>query len=343
MLSAEKKLLRVLAGEVTATPPFWLMRQAGRYLPEYRAVRAGCDGFLDLCYSPEKACEVTLQPLRRFGMDAAIIFSDILVIPHALGQGVRFVQGEGPKLDPIRDEAGLAGLKYDPSHLQPVYDAVSLTREKLPEGTALIGFAGAPWTLACYMVEGGGSKDFGVTRRMAREKPEWFTRLIDLLVETIIDYLCRKVEAGVEVVQLFDSWSGILPEEEFDRWVVEPTARIVAGVKARHPEVPVIGFPRLAGVGYVRYAAKTGVDAVSLDPQVPLAWAREELAPRAVLQGNMDPLMLMAEREVLLGRVRRIRESWAGVPFVFNLGHGCTPETPIEAVEALAAALKAPL
>jgi uroporphyrinogen decarboxylase len=318
------------------------MRQAGRYLPEYRDIRARVGGFLELCYTPEMAVEVTLQPIRRYGFDAAILFSDILVVPDALGQPVRFEEGEGPRLDPIEGAAGLARLSADAmhDHLAPVYETVRGLSEALPKEVTLIGFAGAPWTVATYMVEGGSSRDFARTRAWSLTDPEGFGRLIDLVTSATAEYLCRQVEMGAEVLQLFDSWAGVLPDDAFQRWVIEPNARIVSAVKARFPELPVIGFPRGAGVIYERYIEQTGVDAVSLDTTVPLSWAAETLQPKATLQGNLDPQVLLAGGEALDRRAREIVETLGRGPFIFNLGHGIIKETPPEHVTQLLRAVR---
>ena len=335
--SGQKPLLRALAGETVTPPPVWLMRQAGRYLPEYREVRGKVGGFLELCYTPELAVEVTLQPIRRYGFDAAILFSDILVIPDALGQNVRFEEGEGPKLDPIRGAAGVAQLRDGKMHerLAPVYETVRRLRQALPANVALIGFAGAPWTVATYMVEGGSSRDFARTRSWSLADPAGFARLIDIVADATAAYLCRQIEAGAEAVQLFDSWAGVLPDDAFQRWVTEPNARIVSAVKERFPDTPVIGFPRGAGVLYEHYAAQTGVDAVSLDTTVPLAWAAERLQPKVTVQGNLDPQVLLAGGAALNHRAREILAVLGHGPFIFNLGHGIIKETPPEHVDQL--------
>ncbi len=313
------------------------MRQAGRYLPEYREVRARVGGFLELCYTPELAVEVTLQPIRRYGFDAAILFSDILVVPDALGQPVRFEEGEGPKLDPIRNGAGLARLDNEAIHerLAPVYETVRQLSRALPERVTLIGFAGAPWTVATYMVEGGSSRDFAATRAWSLVDPDGFGRLIDIVTTATAEYLCRQIEAGAEVVQLFDSWAGVLPDDAFRRWVIEPNAHVVAVVKQLYPDVPVIGFPRGAGVLYEAYIEQTGVDAVSLDTTVPLSWAAQHLQPKATLQGNLDPLVLLAGGTALDQRAREIVAMLGSGPFIFNLGHGIIKETPPEHVTQL--------
>lgn len=338
-MTSDKPLLRVLAGQARFPPPVWLMRQAGRYLPEYREVRARVPGFLDLCYTPELAVEVTLQPLRRFPLDAAILFSDILVVPHALGARVRFVEGEGPRLDPIRERAGIEGLSADRlhEHLAPVYETLRRLRGALPDRVALIGFAGAPWTLAAYMVEGGGSRDFQEARLLARRDPALFARLIALLEAAVGDYLAAQVEAGAEVLQLFDSWAGVLPEPELVRWCLLPAARIVARLRERCPGVPVILFPRGAGPLYVDFARETGAAALSLDTQIPVRWARENL-DGPVLQGNLDPVALLAGAAE--AEAERIARAFEGRPHVFNLGHGVPQGTDPEAVGRMLASLK---
>jgi len=340
--SDNKLLIRTLRGEVADCPPVWLMRQAGRYLPEYRELRARSGTFLDLCYTPEHACEVTLQPIRRFGFDAAILFSDILVIPDALGQKVAFKQGEGPVLEPLRSADDIDRLDRGRviDHLAPVFETVQLLRRELPENVALIGFAGAPWTVATYMVEGGSSRDFATVKAMAYGAPDDFDRLIALLADATADYLIAQADAGAEVLQLFDSWVGVLPDMAFMRWVIEPTKRIVARIRAVHPTIPLIGFPRGAGVMYLPYAAGTGVDAVSLDTAVPLDWAAHEVQTMVAVQGNLDPILLRAGGKALADGVRRIRRTFAGGPFVFNLGHGIVPDTPPEHVAELVAVLR---
>ncbi len=336
--SSDKPFLRALKGETVTPPPFWLMRQAGRYLPEYRQVRQSCNGFLDLCYTPEKATEVTLQPLRRYDFSAAILFSDILVVPDALGQNVAFKEGEGPVLTPVRDLDSLKALKLDnfKNHLAPVFETVSRLSKAIPEKTALIGFAGAPWTVATYMVEGHGSKEFVETKKLAYGQPKVFKALIDLLVQATGDYLITQIDHGAEAIQLFDSWAGALPEDEFAKWVIEPTKRLVERIKAERPGIPFIGFPRGAGALYKPYVEQTGVDAVSLDTGIPLEWAVKELQPHVTLQGNLDPIMLVAGGEALDRAIDRILSIAAKGPFVFNLGHGIIPQTPPENVARLA-------
>lgn len=313
------------------------MRQAGRYLPEYRATRAEADGFLNLCLTPDLAVEVTLQPIRRYGFDAAILFSDILIIPHALGQGVRFVEGEGPQLDPIKDISGLA--LHDEAamldRLAPVLETVSKLRATLPRETALIGFAGAPWTVAAYMVEGGTSRDFHAIKSWALTDPDGFGQLMDLLVVATAEHLSRQVAAGADAVQIFDSHAGVLPDGAFEKWIIEPTARIVASLRETHPTVPIIGFPRGAGLRYSDYAAKTGITAVGLDSVVPVAWARDALQPKLPVQGNLDPVYLLAGGTKMLDATDRILDALGDGPMIFNLGHGVIKETPPDHVTEL--------
>jgi uroporphyrinogen decarboxylase len=338
-----KAILRALAGEVLAVPPIWLMRQAGRYLPEYRALRATAPDFLAFCLTPELAAEATMQPIRRFGFDAAIVFSDILVVPHALGQRVGFREGEGPVLDALTGERDVRAL--EPSRVSersaPVRETLRQVRAALPDGVALIGFAGAPWTVATYMIEGGSSRDFTRTKRWAFGDPAGFGALIDCLVAATSTYLLGQIEAGAEAIQLFDSWAGVLPEAEFRRWVIEPTRRIAGALKARYPAVPIIGFPRGAGVLYEAYGELAGVDAVSLDSMVPLGWAREHLQKRYAVQGNLDPVQLLAGGAAMAGAARAIVAALRSGPFVFNLGHGILPETPPEHVAALVELVRA--
>jgi uroporphyrinogen decarboxylase len=339
----QKPFLRALAGETLTPPPFWLMRQAGRYLPEYRATRTQAGSFLELCYNPTLAVEVTLQPLRRYGMDAAILFSDILVVPHALGQQVGFREGEGPALTPIRSAMDLDDLDLSGLHqrLEPVYQTVKGLSAAIPATTALIGFAGAPWTVATYMVEGGGSKDFAAAKGMMFADPELFGRLIDLLVRATGDYLIRQIDNGAEAIQIFDTWAGALPEDQFERWVIAPTRALVERIHAERPGVPVIGFPRHAGVLYRRFVIETKVDGVSLDPSVPLAWAAETLQPHCTVQGNLDPLLVVAGGEAMDAGIDRILAALGKGPFIFNLGHGIVPPTPPENVGRLAERVKA--
>ncbi len=328
--ASRRRFLEPLRGRAVSPPPVWLMRQAGRYLPEYRATRAEAGSFLKLCYSPKLAAEVTLQPIRRYGFDAAILFSDILVVPDALGQEVRFLEGEGPKLDPIREAAGLARLKPGATgeKFALVAETVARLRQDLPPETALIGFCGAPWTVATYMVGGEGSSDQAEARLWAYRDPAGFRQLIDILVETSIDYLSRQVTAGADVLQIFDSWAGSLAEHEFSSWVIEPTQRIVSALKARHPGVPVIGFPRGAGAHAARFVGETGVQGLGCDTAMPLAQMAELQSLGVAVQGNLDPLLLVAGGKAMEDRVREILAALAGGPFIFNLGHGIVPQTP---------------
>jgi uroporphyrinogen decarboxylase len=331
------KFLETLAGRRFATPPVWLMRQAGRYLPEYRAVRATTRSFLEFCYTPDKAVEVTLQPIRRFGFDAAIIFSDILVVPDALGQKVWFEEGEGPKLEALTDPAQFARLSRArlADHLAPVYEAIRQTRAALPRETALLGFAGAPFTLACYMIEGSGSRDFAKVKKWAYGHPESFGLLIDLLVESVVDHLSNQVEAGVDGVQLFDSWAGVLPEEQLFRWSLDPMVRIATGLRERHPNVPVLAFPRAVGPAALMYRRPDSFSALSLDTGIGAHWAAKELQPHICVQGNLDPIMLVAGGAALEREARRILDKLGHGSFIFNLGHGVVPQTPPEHVAQL--------
>lgn len=332
-----KPLLEVLAGKAQTVPPVWLMRQAGRYLPEYRAIRTKASGFLDFCYTPDLAVEATLQPIRRFGFDGAILFSDILVVPDALGQKVWFEEGEGPRLEPVTDLAGLAGLKerIDLDHLAPVFETIRQVKAVLPANVTFLGFCGAPWTVATYMIAGRGVKDQVPARLAAYQDPAFFAGLIDRLVSASIDYLAAQLENGVDAVQIFDSWAGILPPDEFERWAIEPARRIVDGVRARHPQARIIGFPRGAGSLYRNYAEAVAVDAIGLDWAVDPAWAGREVQALKPVQGNLDPLALVAGGDSLNRALDRILENLAGRPFIFNLGHGIVPQTPIAHVEQM--------
>ncbi len=341
-VSLTKPLLRVLGGEALSPPPWWLMRQAGRYLPEYRAVRGQAKDFIELCLTPELAAELTLQPIRRFGMDAAILFSDILLLPYALGQRLAYREGEGPVLDAIGTAAAVDRLRADEAipRLAPVFETVRRLCARLDDKTALIGFAGAPWTVATYMVEGGGSRDFRLVKSWAYRDPPGFGRLIELLTQTTLEFLIAQIAAGAEIVQLFDSWAGVLPEPEFARWVIAPTKRVVSALKKQYPTVPVIGFPRGAGVLYERYVVETGVSAIGLDTTLPPSFARR-LAAHSALQGNLDPVVLLAGGAALAQAVRCVRLSFENTPWVFNLGHGVLPQTPPENVALLANLLSA--
>jgi uroporphyrinogen decarboxylase len=331
------KLLTTLAGQRFPTPPIWLMRQAGRYLPEYRALRATTRSFLDLCYTPEKAVEVTLQPIRRFGLDAAIIFSDILVVPDALGQKVWFEEGEGPKLAALSDPVQFGKLSRGrlPEHLAPVYEAIRRTRAALPDDTALLGFAGAPFTLACYMIEGGATRDFAKVKGWAYRHPDSFGLLIDLLVEAVVDHLVNQIDAGADAVQLFDSWAGVLPEEQLFGWSVEPMVRIAHGVRARHPKTPIVAFPRLVGPAALMYRRPDAFAALSIDTGIGAHWAARELQPQICLQGNLDPMMLLVGGPAMEREARRILDKLGHGSFIFNLGHGVVPQTPPEHVAHL--------
>lgn len=343
MAGPNKPMLRALAGERLATPPVWMMRQAGRYLPEYRATRAKAGSFLDLCYTPELAAEVTLQPIRRYGFDAAILFADILLVPQALGADLRFVEGEGPRLSTVTSAADLARLgPAEAVHatLAPVYETVSILRGALPPETTLIGFAGAPWTVATYMIAGRGTPDQAPARTLMYREPAVFDALIERITEATIGYLSRQIEAGAEVVKLFDSWAGALPGAQFERWCVAPARRIVAALEAAHPGVPVIGFPRGAGGGYAGFAAATGVAAVALDASVDPAWAAREVQSRVCVQGNLDPLLLVVGGPALERAARACVEAFAGGPHVFNLGHGITPDADPANVEAMLRAVR---
>ena len=341
-------MLDVFAGKALAPPPVWLMRQAGRYLPEYRATRQTAGGFLDLCYSPELAAEVTLQPIRRYGFDAAILFADILVVPDALGQSLKFAEGEGPRLTPLRSAADIA--KLDPAKTAKKFAIISETvarlRSDLPAETTLIGFCGAPWTVATYMIGGRGSVDQAAARLFAYREPAAFAQLMNTLVDVSVDYLSQQISAGADCVQIFDSWAGSLPDNEFARWVIEPTKRMVEALESRHQGVPVIGFPRGAGVNAARYVRETGVNGIGCDTAEPLgamrnlAQMRRRGSGAIVAQGNLDPLLLVSGGAALDRRVDEILEAMQDLPFIFNLGHGIVPETPPENVARLVARVR---
>lgn len=330
-----KKLLNVLRGNQEDVPPVWLMRQAGRYLPEYRALRAEKGGFLELAYDSDTAAEITLQPIRRFGFDGAILFSDILVIPHAMGQDLWFETGEGPRLAPPLAGHDFEKLVPAPERLNPVFETVRKVASALSPQTTFLGFAGSPWTVATYMVAGQGSKDQAEARRMAYGQPERFGALIDRIIAATVDYLSGQIEAGVDAVQLFDSWAGSLSPAQFEDWVIAPNANIVAALKARHPDTPIIGFPKGAGGKLPAYARETGVDAVGVDETVDPVWANQTLPKGMPAQGNLDPLALIAGGAALESAVQRILKAFADRPHIFNLGHGILPDTPIEHVEKL--------
>jgi uroporphyrinogen decarboxylase len=333
--------LSVLRGERLDPPPLWLMRQAGRYLPEYRALRAEKGGFLELVYDSAAAAEITLQPIKRFGFDAAILFSDILIVPHALGQQLSFEAGEGPRLAPrIVGEQELSALEPQMSRFQPIWETVRRLASALPPATALVGFAGSPWTVATYMVAGEGSREQQPARRLGYAQPALFAALLERICRATVDYLSGQIEAGAQAVQLFDSWSGSLAPDQFDRYVIAPTCTIVTALRARHPHVPIIGFPRGAGGKLAAYAEATGVDAIGLDETVDPSWADAVLPRGLPVQGNLDPLALIAGGAAMREAVNRIRRAFVDRPHVMNLGHGILPDTPIGHVEELVAMVR---
>ena len=324
-----KTILRALAGEVLPTPPIWMMRQAGRYLPEYRATRAKAGDFLSLCYTPELAAEVTLQPIRRYGFDAAILFADILLICQALGADLWFETGEGPRLSTVTAEGDFAALKpVSAIHetLSPVYETVHILSRELPHETTLIGFAGAPWTVATYMIAGRGTPDQGPAHALKAGDRALFTRLIDLITEATVEYLSMQVQAGAEVIKLFDSWAGSLKGADFTDFAVKPAQRIIAALRARHPGLPVIAFPREAGQGYVGFARATGADCVALDNSVSAEWAAEEVQRDGCVQGNLAPHHMVTGGPAMDAEIRRIVAAFGKGPHIFNLGHGITPD-----------------
>ena len=328
-------LLDVLRGADVKPRPLWLMRQAGRYLPEYRELRASKGGFLDLVYDCEAAAEITLQPVRRFGFDGAILFSDILIVPYAMGQDLAFLEGEGPCLAPRLVDHALSSLEQVPARLEPIYRTVELVRGELGADKTLLGFAGSPWTVATYMVAGLGSRDQHEARELAYRDPEGFEAIVDAIVEVTVEYLSGQIAAGAEAVQLFDSWAGSLAPAEFERWVIAPTSEIVGRIHERHPGVPVIGFPKGAGAKLAKYARETGADAVGIDETVDPFWAMRALPENLPLQGNLDPLLLLADGPELERQAHHILEAFSGRPHVFNLGHGIGQATPIAHVERL--------
>jgi len=337
---SSKPLLSVLKGGNGGRIPIWLMRQAGRYLPEYRDLRTRMGGFLELVYDPDAAAEITLQPIRRFGFDGAILFSDILIVPHALGQDLRFETGDGPRLSPALADAAFTALESDPSRLVPIYRTVEKVKARLPAETTLLGFAGSPWTVATYMIAGRGSREQAAARFYAYSDPKAFAGIVDAIAAMTVDYLSGQIAAGAEAVQLFDSWAGSLAPAQFERWVIAPTARIVAGLKERHPETPVIGFPRGAGAKVAAYARETGVDALGLDETIDPVWAARELPQGLPLQGNLDPFALLAGGAALEKAAVRILSALSGRPHIFNLGHGIIKETPVAHVEQLLALVR---
>lgn len=335
--AATTRLSAAFRAPTEARPPIWLMRQAGRYLPEYRATRGEAGSFLDLCYNPRLAVEVALQPLRRFDLDAAILFSDILVIPDGLGQPLRFEEGVGPLLLRLEDggDVGRLSLERMRSHLAPVYETVARLRAELPRDISLIGFSGAPWTIATYMLEGRSSREFQLAKHWAYARQEDFRALVDLLVEGIVSHLSAQVEAGADVLQIFDTWAGVFDDRGFAVWVEEPIRRIVARLKARYPRVPVIVFARGAGARFAGLAGRTGADGLGLDYTVPLAWARQTIQPETTIQGNLDPALLRLGGEAMERAIDDILAAWRGGRFIFNLGHGILPDTPPQHVAAL--------
>ncbi len=342
-MSEQKTILRALAGETLPTPPIWMMRQAGRYLPEYRATRAEAGDFLSLCYNSELAAEVTLQPIRRYGFDAAIVFADILLLPQALGADLWFVTGEGPRLSTITTEADLgklAGKDDIHDHLAPVYETVRILRRELPDETALIGFAGMPWTVATYLIAGQGTKDQGPAHALKAENRPLFEAVMERLTESTIEYLSKQIEAGAEVIKLFDSWAGSLKGEDFRKYAVEPARIITAELKRRHPNVPVIGFPREAGDGYIGFAKATGVDCVAVDNSVSPEWAAEHVQVDGCVQGNLAPSHLVTGGQALIDETRRVVEAFKHGPHIFNLGHGITPDADPENVQVMIDAVR---
>jgi len=332
-----KRVLDVLGGKRHNPPPVWLMRQAGRYLPEYRAIREKAGHFLDLVFTPELAAEVTLQPIRRFGFDAAILFSDILVVPHALGQRVTFETGEGPMLEPLADRTAFERIAGELDHklLEPVYQTVRLVKHALDPEVTLLGFCGAPWTVATYMIAGRGTPDQAPARQLGYRDRVGLDTLIDVLVDASASYLVRQLNAGADAVQIFDTWAGVLPNDEFARWCIAPTRRIADKVRREVPGAKLIGFPRGAGTMLPRYVAEASVDAVGLDWTIDRVFARDQVQARVPVQGNVDPLALVAGGAALDRAVDATLEAFAGGPFIFNLGHGIVPQTPIEHVEQM--------
>ncbi|ARC87627.1 uroporphyrinogen decarboxylase [Rhodovulum sp. MB263] len=342
-MAETKKLLRALSGETMDVPPVWLMRQAGRYLPEYKATRAEAGDFLSLCYNSELAAEVTLQPIRRYGFDAAILFADILLLPQALGAELWFETGEGPRMSTITGPEGLKALKGKDDihdHMAPVYETCRILSRELPKETTLIGFAGAPWTVATYMIAGRGTKDQAPAHALRQEDEATFAALIELLTEATIEYLSKQVEAGCEVVKIFDSWAGSLKGEAFDKYALEPAKRIIAEMKARHPGLPCIAFPREAGDKYVGFARATGADCVALDNSVSAEWAVENVQKDGCVQGNMDPKLMVTGGQQLIDETKRIKEAFSKGPHIFNLGHGITPDADPENVTMMLEALR---
>lgn len=334
----QKTILRALAGETLPTPPIWMMRQAGRYLPEYRATRGQAGDFLSLCYNPELAAEVTLQPIRRYGFDAAILFADILLLPQALGPKLWFVEGEGPRMETTTTMDQVRALKpvsaIDET-LSPVYETVKILARELPKETTLIGFAGAPWTVATYMINGRGSKDQAASHALMREDRETFTAILDRIAEATVEYLSAQINAGAEVVKLFDSWAGSLKGQDFEDFAVAPTARIIAALKARHPDTPIIAFPREAGDGYIGFAGKTGADCVAVDDSVTPEWAAEHVQKDGCVQGNLASRHMVTGGDDLVRETRHVVEAFRKGPHIFNLGHGITPDANPDNVQLM--------
>jgi uroporphyrinogen decarboxylase len=339
-MAGEKLLVRALQGHQDERVPFWFMRQAGRFLPEYREVRSSTKGFLDLCFTPEKAAQVTLQPLDRFGMDAAILFSDILVVPYALGVDVKFAEGEGPVVEIIDTEKRIDAMQYDADKLSPIGETVRLVKKQLPEGAALIGFAGAPWTVACYMLQGKGGKEFAKAREFAYAYPDRMQKLVDVLSDATIDYLRMQIDAGAEAIQLFDSWAGLLPPDQFARWATPPARKIFAALKQSHPHIPLIGFAKGAGMNLKSFARESGADAIGIDQHTEMEFGISCRHGKQAVQGNLDPLLLAADKSGALKKTEEILKSFKNVPAVFNVGHGFVPHTPIENVAAVSELVK---
>lgn len=337
-MAPKKKLLRALAGETLETPPIWMMRQAGRYLPEYRATRAQAGDFLSLCYNSDLAAEVTLQPIRRYGFDAAILFADILLVPQALGADLWFVTGEGPRLSTITSAADMAKIKpatdiHD--HLAPIYETVRILSRELPRETTLIGFAGAPWTVATYMIAGRGTPDQAPAHALKADDRATFETLIDRITDATIDYLSMQIQAGAEVVKIFDSWAGSLKGEDFQKYALEPAKKITRALKAKHPGIPVIAFPREAGDGYIGFAKAVGADCCALDNSVDANWAAKHVQKDGCVQGNLAPGHMVTGGQALIDETRRIVKAFSGGPHIFNLGHGITPDADPENVQIM--------
>ncbi|WP_390912103.1 uroporphyrinogen decarboxylase [Pseudosulfitobacter sp. SM2401] len=342
-MASSKTILRALAGETLPTPPIWMMRQAGRYLPEYRATRAQAGDFLKLCYNPELAAEVTLQPIRRYGFDAAILFADILLIPQALGADLWFVTGEGPRLSTITAQADfdkLGPVSDIHETLNPIYETVKILSDALPSETTLIGFAGAPWTVATYMIAGQGTPDQGPAHALRMENTPLFEALLDRITEATIDYLSMQIQAGAEVVKIFDSWAGSLKGDAFLKYSLEPARRITAALKAKHPNTPIIGFPREAGDGYIGFAKATGVDCVALDNSVSAAWAAKNVQVDGCVQGNLKSSHMVTGGQPLVDETKAIVKAFSGGPHIFNLGHGITPDADPDNVQRMIDAVR---